>query len=137
MSDEKIDKEIEDLVQPWDYYPLYPVYAFTSVKKARKFVKNITGKRFEPSGKEGTFTFYEHEDGRHKLGIILLKCQDKTTSQKYAVLAHECIHYTQEFAESITGQPLDDESFAYIAQSAMLACIDQIGEEWFTANPTT
>lgn len=124
-------------VQPWDYFPLYPVRAFTSVKKARKYVKKVTGKRFEPSGCQGTFTFYEHDDGVHKLGIILLECDGKTTPQKYATLAHECIHYAQQFAESVTGEPLDNESFAYVAQSAMHACIDQIGEEWFAIPQTS
>lgn len=122
--------------QPWDYFPLFPVYAFTSLKKARKKVKKITGKRYEPSGKQGSFTEYAHDDGVHRFGIILLECEEETTSQKYSVLAHECVHYAQAYEKTVTETDrLDNETFAYVMQCAMLTCIDQIGEEWFTKTP--
>lgn len=124
-------------LQPWDLYPLFPVYAFTKLKKARKLVKKYTGLRFEPSGKEGTFTLYECKVPEKRIGIIFLDCDDSKPADKYAALAHECVHYAQAFAETISNTPLDDESFAYVMESAMLACIDQIGEEWFNATPQT
>ena len=116
--------------QPWDYFPLIPVFAFTSVKKARKFVRNKTGLRFEPSGKQGSFTWYDRT-GAEGFAVILLKCHDSGTTQKYACLAHECTHYAQAYAQSLDAE-LDEETQAYVMQSAMLACVDQIGEEWFT-----
>lgn len=120
--------------QPWDYYPLLPLFAFTSVKKARKFVKKSTGIDYEFGiDKDGRCTWYENKENGG-FCVICLPCKGKTTKQKYAILAHECVHYAQYFAEEIGGK-LDDETEAYTMQAAMLACIDQIGEEWFTATP--
>lgn len=123
--------------QPWDYYPLFPIYAFTDIRKARNKVKKITGRRYEPSGKQGSFTEYEHDGGSLRFGIIYLDCDDETASHKYAVLAHECVHYAQAFEETVTKARLDDETFAYVMQCAMLSCIDQIGGEWFNETQQT
>lgn len=121
--------------QPWDYFPLLTVYAFTSKKKARKFVRKKTGLDYTFIGKSGQCTFYESDRGGG-FCVILLRCDDVSTQQKYAILAHECVHYTQYYEES-TGGKLDTETAAYATQSAMLACVDQIGEEWFNATPQT
>lgn len=117
--------------QPWDYFPLLPVFAFTSKKKARRFVKKSTGMKYTVTGKNGQCTWYENDNGAG-FCVIRLDCKNHTPRQRYAILAHECVHYAQYFAESINGK-LDAETDAYVVQSAMIACIDQIGEEWFTA----
>lgn len=122
--------------QPWDYFPLFPVYAFTDIKKARKKVKKITGKHYEPSDKAGCFTAYRHDDGVHMFGIIYLNNGESSTARKYAGLAHECVHYARTYADYI-GNQLDEETEAYVVQCAMLACIDQIGEEWFAIPQTS
>lgn len=127
---------MSDKSQPWDYFPLYPVYAFTNLKKARKFVKKITGIKYKPSGKNGSFTEYENEDLGDRFGVIYLDCDDVSTQSKYAVLAHECVHYAQSFSKTVSDDPLDDETFAYVVESAMMACVDQIGEEWFLGSST-
>lgn len=114
--------------QPLDYFPLLPVYAFTSKKKARKFVKEKTGLEYTVTENNGQCTLYEN--GNVGFCIVLLDCKDKPQAQKYALLAHECVHYSQYFSEHIDGN-LDSETEAYVVQSAMLACIDQIGDEWF------
>lgn len=119
--------------QPWDYFPLLPVYAFTSKKKARKFVKKCTGLDLTTLGKSGQCTWFENDGGGFVL--ILLNVKEETAAQRYSILAHECVHYAQYHAEAV-GCPLDNETQAYIVQSAMHACIDQIGEEWF-ATPQT
>lgn len=120
--------------QPWHYFPLFPVYAFTSVKKARKFVRQKTGLRFEPKG-HGCFDFYRFTtNDAYSFAIILLRPHELTEqslSQRMALLAHECVHYAQQYAEEVDTK-LDDETEASIVQAVMLACIDQIGEEWFT-----
>lgn len=131
----KKNQKESELSQPWDYFPLFPVYAFTDLKKARKLVKKITGKRFEPvENKDGTFSLYEHEDKKHKFGVVFLDCENYEIKDKFAVLAHECIHYAQAFSDGASSTPLDDETFAYTAECAMLACIDQIGIDWFCEN---
>lgn len=112
--------------QPWDYYPLLPIFAFKSEKKARKFVKEKTGTDFTVTGKNGQCTWYESEKGGGFV-VILLRCKGKSASQKLAVLAHECVHYAQYFEEA-QGEKLDTESEAYIVQSAFHACIDQLGD---------
>lgn len=114
--------------QPWDYFPLPELHAFTSLKKARKFVKKITGLRFEPSGKQGTFTAYENNG--MKFCVIYLDFSQKISKWRYALLAHECTHYAR-YVEEHFGNQLDEETEAYTVQCAMLACINQIGEEWF------
>lgn len=119
---------MEQPSQPWDYFPLLPLHAFTSLKKARKKVSEITGLRFEPKAASGTLTWYERDDGG--FCVMYLRDNGMTTQQKYAVLAHECVHYAQNFAEFI-GTELDRETEAYVVQAAMQACIDQIGEVWF------
>lgn len=115
-------------IQPWDYFPLIPVYAFTSKKKARRFVKEKTGLEYTVTGKNGQCTWYDN--GKVGFCVVRLDCKNKSQAQKYGILAHECVHYAQYFAEHIDGK-LDSETEAYVVQSAMLACIDQIGEEWF------
>lgn len=122
--------------QPWDYFPLFNVYAFTNAKKARKFVKRITGTRFESSGKSGTFNFYRNTECGQSFGVILLQADNESTAQRYSLLAHECVHYARTFAEE-QGMPLDEETEAHVVQCAMLACIDQIGEEWFAIPQTS
>ena len=122
-----------DKAQPWNYFPLMPVFAFTSEKKARKFVKSRTGLRLTSSGKSGTCVGYERDDGQW-FAVILLDCEDSPTPHKYAILAHECVHYSQHM-EDYMGEKFDSETEAYVIQSAMRACIDQIGEEWFDTTP--
>lgn len=109
------------------------VYAFTSDKKARKFIKKKTGIDFTDLGKNGQCTWFEMDGGG--FCVILLRVGKKETAKrKYALLAHECVHYAQYHAEAV-GTPLDNETQAYIVQSAMSACIDQLGEEWFSETP--
>ena len=119
----------QKITQPWDYFPIIPIYAFTSLKKARKFIKKKTGCEYTFLGKDGQCTMYKHVSGAN-FCLILLNCKDKSTKDKYSVLAHECVHYAQNHAE-YTGAPLDDETEAYIVEAAMLACIDQIGAKYF------
>lgn len=119
--------------QPWDIFPLPNLYAFTSLKKARKFVKKITGLRFEPNCKAGSFSAFEcsSDSSFNKFCVIYLKKEKSNTfSQKCSLLAHECTHYAQYVARLMETK-FDDETEAYIVDSAMMACIDQIGEEWF------
>jgi len=116
------------ICQPWDYFPLIPVFAFTDKKKAKKFVKEKTGLKYNDSGKAGSFTWYENPNG--SFAVILLSCNESSAAQKYACLAHECTHYAQAVAQSMD-TALDEESQAYVMQAAMLACIAQIGEKWF------
>lgn len=123
----------EKINQPWDYFPLLPVFAFTSVKKARKFVRQKTGLRFESSGETGVCVWYDRQN-EEGFCVILLKCHDSSATKKYACLAHECTHYAQNVAEHLDAD-FDAETQAYVMESAMLACVDQIGEEWFTATP--
>lgn len=119
--------------QPWDWFPMIPLYAFTSVKKARKFVKKRIGADYEFTGKNGECTWYECDNG---FCIIVLQCADYSSAKKHGVLAHECVHYMQFYAKC-AGTTLDEETEAYITQSAVSACIDQIGEEWFSETQQT
>lgn len=120
--------------QPWDYFPMLELYAFTSKKKLRKFVRKRTGQEPTLMGKNGQCTWYERDGGGFVI-ILLSVGKEETAARKYSLLAHECVHYAQYHAEAV-GCPLDNETQAYIVQSAMHACIDQIGEEWF-ATPQT
>lgn len=119
--------------QPWDYFPMIPIYAFTSVKKAQKFVRNRIGVDYEFTGKNGECTWYESING---FVLIVLQCEGSSFAKKLGVLAHECTHYAQFYADGAK-TTLDVETQAYITQAAMSACVDQIGEEWFTAIPQT
>lgn len=119
--------------QPWDYFPLLPVFAFTDVSKAKRFVKSKTGIDMKVNGKQGQCTWFDHDDTGGFV-VVLLICDESSATQKYACLAHECVHYAQFYADMIDGK-LDNETEAYTMQSAMLACVEQIGEEWFTETP--
>lgn len=115
--------------QPWDYFPMLELYAFTSKKKLRKFVRKRTGLEPKLIGNNGQCTWYQTGGGGF-VTILLDIPKAETMVRKVASLAHECVHYAQYHAEAV-GTPLDDETQAYIVQSAMSACIDQIGKEWF------
>lgn len=121
--------------QPWDYFPLLPLFAFTDIEKARKKIMKMTGEKYHHTGKSGTFSHYVSKDSCGEFGIIYLDCDDKPASQKYAILAHECVHYARAVEDSLGAERFEEETEAYIVQSAMLACIDQIGEEWFNVTP--
>lgn len=120
--------------QPWDFFPLFPVYAFSDLKKCAKFVKKKTGMRFNRDTESGTFELYSNQSGE-KFAVIYIDGTGLRPMQKYAVLAHECVHYMQYYAKDIGQKRLDKETAAYVVQSAMYACTMQIGEEWFNATP--
>lgn len=120
--------------QPWDYFPLLPLYAFASEDEARKFVKKKTGKELTVIGKNGQCTWYDH--ATDPFCVIVLTVSNIPAAQRYALIAHECVHYQQYNAEHF-GNKLDPETEAFVVQSAMLACIDQIGEEWLTETQPT
>lgn len=120
--------------QPWDYFPMIPVFAFTSVKKARKFVKKATGKDYMAGTGSGRCTWYDNGDGG--FCVICLNCKESSSAHKYVTLAHECVHYAQYYGEFVGCRP-DSETEAYLVESAMDACINQIGVEWFTETPQT
>lgn len=123
--------------QIWDWFPFPPIFAFTSIKKCRKFVRNKFGKRFERKGVNGTCWVYHHPDCGEISCVVYLNCKDERPSRKYAILAHECCHVADAFFENIKEEEIGEETYAYTVQAAMLACIEQIGEEWFTETPQT
>lgn len=115
------------MTQVGDHFQFIPLYAFTSKKKVRRFVKERTGEEYPITGKHGQCSLYMGADA---FCVILMRNTKHTPSERFALLAHECVHYAQ-YHESEVGCKLDDETEAYLVQAAMRACIDQIGEEWF------
>lgn len=116
-------------MQVWNYLPMPYVRAFTSKKKARKFIKKKTGKEFKWLGKSAQTDAFENERGE-VVAVITLCVDDASAAQKAAILAHECSHVLDAWMESIGEDSAGEEVKAYAIQCLMLACLEQLGDEW-------
>lgn len=55
---------------------------------------------------------------------------EASVKQRMALLAHECVHVAQAWAAAMGEDEPGDEWEAYAVQSAMLACLKQLGKSW-------
>lgn len=123
-------KAVEDTTMQMRWcYPFPEIVAFKSFKKAKKYAK----KRFDvdmakvSSGQCDTFI----SDSDIEPVCIVVVTGGDNPSDRYALLAHECVHVVHSWLDYMGVQKPDEEQVAYGVQSAMQACIHQIGEEWF------
>lgn len=120
------------MAYPTDWMPCPEVHAFTSMKKARKFARKHYGE--EPRdvpGSDGVTMYAKNELG-HTVCLVVIKKNDSPMAQNMALLAHECVHVAQAWAEDMGEKRPGDEWMAYAVQSAMLECLKQLGDEWPT-----
>lgn len=115
----------DESTQPWHWFPLIPLHVFTSVKRARKFVRNKANLRYEPSKNPGSITLYENDTSRESFAVMNVRSGPRD-AKWFALIAHECVHYAQ-FVENMMDTEFDDETEAYVVQSAMLSALDQLG----------
>ncbi len=117
-----------------DWFPFPEVKAFTSYKKARKYVKRRTGKVLRdprPLGLDGQCTVIENRERGDVLCVVVLLCEKSGMKGKVGILGHECAHVVRAWLDMMEAESPDEETVAYGIQAAMLSCIEQIGEEWF------
>lgn len=120
------------MTYPTDYMPCPDLYAFASRKKARKFaLKNYGEEPRDVPWAEGV-TWITKNDSGHTVCLVVIEADDSSAAQKTALLAHECVHAAQAWAESMGEDEPGEEWMAYAVQSCMLTCLDQLGEEWIT-----
>lgn len=119
--------------QMWDYFPFPRIFCTTSKKKADQWVKEMTrgAKEFPTPLYDGQCTFYPCNGGEN-LAVIYVSKKVKDQGQRIALLAHEVSHLVDCIEESLTDERLDTETRAYCMQSAMIACLDQLGKKWLT-----
>lgn len=118
-----------------DWFPFPIIQVFTNKKKAKKYVKAVTGGsckcHFLP--KAATTSYYEGS-GLPSYAVIYIdmsKVEGTSLSQKLALIAHECSHIVDAWADEIGEDKMGTETRAYALQSALLGCCEQLGEDWF------
>lgn len=121
-------------MQIWDVFPFPRIGCFKSEKKARKFVRKMTdGKAdYSSSGFAGQCDLYEESVTGEYFVVIRVDGKGKNTTERVALLAHECSHLVDFFEHHIGEEKLGTETRAYAIQCAMTACLNQLGEEWLT-----
>lgn len=118
------------MAYPTDWVPCPDVYAFTSRKKARKFaIKHYGGEPKDIPGADGV-TWYTKSDQGNTVCLVVIEADGKPVAQQMALLAHECVHVAQAWADDMGETKTGDEWMAYAVQSAMLECLKQLGDEW-------
>lgn len=120
--------------QIWDWFPFPRIHAFSSVKKAKKFVKKRTqGKSsLKWIGKSAQTNYYEGIGVAESFCVLTFDCDDKSAEAKAAMITHECSHLVDHWLEEIGETECGTETRAYALQCAVLATIEQLGEEWLT-----
>lgn len=116
-------------MQIWDWYPFPRIHVFTSRKKARKFLKRKFDHDMSWLGKSAQ-TDYFRKGGEESQAVITLCVEDKSTAQRAAILAHECMHVVESWLEDIGEDNAGEEIKAYAIQCAMLTVLGQLGESW-------
>lgn len=110
--------------QPGNWFPEIRVYACTKADEAQRLAIKHTGCDFDDTGKDATtFTYVK---GTDLVAVVLVNEFDSSASQ-IALLAHECSHVVGSFLDNLGEEANDSEFRAYLIQSCMLACLEQLG----------
>lgn len=119
-----------------DFYPFPKIKAFTSRKKARKYMKKRFGKGFKILDSQGQCIRWDSDaTGGEPVCVVILDMKDVLPHRRFALLAHECVHVVEAWLDNMGVEEPDGEQVAYGVQCAMLACIDQIGADKFFKQP--
>lgn len=118
------------MAYPTDWMPCPNLHAFASRKKARKFALKQYGEEFEDITGSNAVTATTRDDKGHIACLVVIEANGESTAQKMALLAHECVHVAQAWADCMGEKKPGDEWMAYAVQSAMLECLKQLGDEW-------
>lgn len=120
--------------QMWNWFPLPRIEVFTSRKKARKFHKALTGEESMRFLDKASQVSYFAGSRRDDIAILVFdeaQFADTSFSQRVAMVAHECSHVVDDFADSIGEDRLGTETRAYLLDSAVASVVEQLGEAWF------
>lgn len=116
---------------PTDFFPCPAVYAFTSRKKARKFLKKkYDGELGDLIEGWEAVTVSRNTPKGAVIVIILELDSEKERSQRAAILAHESVHAAHAWASYMKDDEPSEEFVCYATQAVMLECLNQLGEEW-------
>lgn len=120
--------------QMWDCFPFPRILCTTSVKKARRFVKEMTGGecKYSKPTKDAQASLYDGSVTGEYFCVIYVPKIGKSTVSKLALLSHEVSHIVDFIEEYIGEEKLGTETRAYMTQACMTACLNQLGEEWLT-----
>lgn len=110
--------------QPGNFFPEIRVYACATVDEARRLAKKHFGSDFAAPEHEACASMLSR--GADIGAVVLVKGFD-SSAQSVALLAHECSHVVGEFLDGLGEKSNDSEFRAYLIQSCMLACFDQLG----------
>lgn len=111
--------------QPGNLFPEIRVYACTTFEEARRLAKKHLKGDIEES-KSADATAYTADNGISEYAVVLVKGFDGSAA-KIATLAHECSHVVGQFLDMLGEESNDSEFRAYLIQSCMLACLEQLG----------
>lgn len=110
--------------QPVDWFPRVIVYACTTVEEAKRLAKKHAKCEIEDMGRDATTWMFD--DGTDLMAVVMVKDFDESADM-IALLAHECSHVAGGFMDNLKEKSNDSEFRAYVTQSVMLACLEQLG----------
>lgn len=120
----------------WNWFPFPTIRVFTKKKKAKRYIKTITGKNVKFLNKMAEVHYLENSEGMGSSIMVVLfdikKLKDTKPSRRAALVAHECSHIVDYILEWMGDEKPDGETRAYMLQCAFVAVIDQLGEKWLT-----
>lgn len=116
---------------PTDWMPCPDVHAFKSKRKAKKFaIKKYGVDPDTVDGADGLTLTFRSDETKHVVCLVVVDTDDSSAENKIALLAHECVHVAQTWADCMGEKNPGIEWMAYAVQSVMLVCLRQLGEEW-------
>lgn len=116
--------------QMWEWYPMPCIKVFTNHKKARKWIKKHTAMEIQWLGKNAQTDYFSEGLHAESLAVITIDGRIKDIKQRIAILAHECSHVVDDWLNDMGEDDAGSEIRAYAIQSAMMACMEQLGESW-------
>lgn len=118
-------------MQMWEYFPFPRIHVFTSQKKAAKYIKRSFGREFIWAGKNAQVDYF-NKAGEESQAVITINFGNESPEQRVAMLAHQCSHIIDEMSKDLDNTYISPEIRACAMQSAMLACLNQLGDKWLT-----
>lgn len=120
-----------------DWFPFPTIRVFKSQKKAARYYKTMTGGELEKirEDKLALVKWLTNDKSCESLAIVVIdakQLKNDSTAQLYGIIAHECSHIVDHIMDDLGEDCPGGEFRAYSLQCAMMAVVEQLGEEWLT-----
>lgn len=125
--------------QMWDWFPFPKIVVYTDYSKADKAYRKMFGEDFALFPGKCAVVHYCIKDGEVPIAFTFIdseKLEDCSLIDKVAIISHEASHIVDNVLEDMSETEVGTETRAYMLQSAVMAIMNQVGEEWLTQQQT-